>query len=573
LRGGSGTLNGFYLGMKFSHLSRYKDIAQFLYRCAQAAFEHHYSDSHRPSLSGRQKKRCESESPEALVRQLEAMGPTFVKFGQILSSRSQFLPENYVKAFSRLQDHVQPLPIQDITTVIERETGSKINEIFSDFSEVPIGSGSLGQAHEAILKDGRNVVIKVQRPGIRQQIENDLDILGDVTKWVQKHTRYGKLTNFHEIFRQFKHHLSAELDLQVEAWNMRKMKDILGEFEHIYVPEPLNDYTTSKLLIMEKLEGVPLNLLDSEHKDEATNSAHRILAEEVIQAYCKQILIDGFFHADPHPGNMILLDDGRLALFDFGMTIRLDVDLQERLLQLLMAMCDCQGEKTADLLLKLGITESDFDEFLFRNRITELVVSHPSNQSGYQEAGSLFLDITNTCAHCGLRLNPDLNQVGRALLHLDSVGKVLCRQVNIRKVIKAYSTKVVQHRLLSGLNPINVFHEFLEVKDFVTKMPSRINHIFDMFTHNRFSLKIDAIDQLFLMQGLQKIANRITMGLILAALIVGAALMMRIQTDFTVFGYPGIAIICFIFAAASGMLLVMNIIISDREKPSENNKT
>ncbi len=290
------------------------------------------------------------------------------------------------------------------------------------------------------------------------------------------------------------------------------------------------------------------------------------LAGQLFRAYLQQILVDGFFHADPHPGNVFLTDDGQIALLDLGMVARIAPGMQEKLLQLLLAISEGRAEQAADVAIQISqIREGFYDEGEFRRRVGELVTAHQDASLGQIEVGTIVLEVTKVSGECGIRVPPELMMLGKTLLNLDQVGRTLNPSFDPNEAIRQYASEIFRQRLTKSLSPGNLFSSMLDMKEFLEKLPGRINKILDSVANNQIEFKVDALDEHMLMEGLQKIANRITLGLILAALIVGAAMLMNVPTDFKILGYPGLAIIFFLVAATGGVLLVLNILFYDEK--------
>jgi len=252
-----------------------------------------------------------------------------------------------------------------------------------------------------------------------------------------------------------------------------------------------------------------------------------------------------------------------LALIDLGMVARIAPGLQEMLLQLLLAIADGKGEEAAEIATKMGERRSDFDEVGYRERVSDLVARNRDAALAEIEVGHVVLEISHSSGQCGVRLPREFTMFGKTLLNLDEVVKTLDPEFDVTGAIRDNAIRLMGQRLLKSASTANLFTKMLEVKDFTERLPQRVNRLLDMAANNDFVVKVDAIDETVLMEGLQKVANRITLGLVLAALIVGAAMLMRVETTFTIFGYPGLAILLFLAAAGCGILLVFNIIIND----------
>jgi ubiquinone biosynthesis protein len=287
------------------------------------------------------------------------------------------------------------------------------------------------------------------------------------------------------------------------------------------------------------------------------------LADELFRAYLKQILVEGFFHADPHPGNVFLTDDRKIALLDLGMIARITPSVQERLLQLLLAVSEGRSEEAATLAIRIGEKREGFDEQIFRHKVTDLIGRTQGANLEQIEIGKVMLEVTQISNECGIRVPSELTMLGKTLLNLDQVGWTLDPKFNPNAAIRRHALEMMRSRMMHSLSLSNLFNNAIEIKDVLETMPRRLNKILERLANNELEIHVDAIDEVKLMEGLQKVANRITVGLILAALIVGAAMLMSVPTSWTVFGYPGLAIIFFLAAATGGIILLINILFYD----------
>ncbi|MDP0500574.1 MAG: AarF/UbiB family protein [Verrucomicrobiota bacterium JB022] len=503
------------------------------------------------------------ESPEKFARDLEDLGPTYVKLGQLLSTRPELLAPAYREALARLQDKVKPISIEEVESVIEAELGSPPGAIFSEFCKEPLGSGSLAQVHAARLPSGEDVVVKVQRPNIRQQILRDLSGMELVAEQVDAHTSWGERYHFADLIREFRHHLQVELDFSVEARAQKHLRESINQFRNLYVPWTVDRLCTERVLVMERVNGVKVSKLDERDR-------LRLPGEEMIQdlfhAYLRQVLMHGYFHADPHPGNLLLTTQGRLCILDFGLCARFSPDLQENMLQFLLALSEGRGKDTCQMALKIGQAGPAFDRFSFEHDVSRIVLSQREASVAMQSMGETVFALIRACAEHYVRLPAEINLLGKTLMNLDLAALRLHPEFQPAQAVRKYATEAVSSKLKETLSVPRVLQNSLEWKDLLEQTPSRLNRLLNTLSDNRIGLKVDAIDENFLMEGFQKIANRITIGIILAAVIIGAALLMRVETSFSLFGYPGLAIIFFLGAAIGGFSLIVEILVRDRKK-------
>ncbi len=548
------------LPFKPHHLKRYKDIALILFKYGRSdlardiELEQLLPDHELPIKPG-------EPSPDELADDLERMGPTFVKLGQLLSGRPDLIPEPYLKGLARLQDKVKPFAYAEVEKIIASELGARISKAFSYFDEQEIAAASLGQVHRAALRDGRPVVVKVQRPDIRRQIAEDFEVLGEIAAFFDRHTDVGRRYQFVKILGEFKETLMQELDYEREASNLTTLAENLKEFPSILVPRPVPDYSSRNVLTMDYVSGTKITRLSPVVRLDFSGD---VLAEELFQAYLKQVLVDGFFHADPHPGNIFLTEDGRVALLDLGMVGRVTPGMQEHLLRLILAVSEANGEDVAKIVLRVSESSEGFDETAFRKK-AGLLVSEQNNKTLAQQAvGMALLQVARIAAEAGLRAPSELTILGKTLMQLDQVGKILSPHFNPNASIRRNVARIMTRRLVKGVTAGKLFGSFLELKDFVGGLPERVNKLLDAAANAELQLNVKTPDAQHLLNGFEKIANRITTGVILAALIIGASLLMQVNNNrFQIFGYPGLAMLCFLAALGGSGWLILTILIKD----------
>jgi len=366
---------------------------------------------------------------------------------------------------------------------------------------------------------------------------------------------------------QLRKSLLRELDFTIEANNLHTIAENLADFENIVIPEPVDDFTTTRVLTMDYISGKKITALNPLRLLEIDNG---LLADELFSAYLKQFLVDGLFHADPHPGNVFLTDDDQIALLDLGMVGRVTRTFQDNLLRLLLAISEGRGEMAAQAAIKMGEPKEGFDRSSFERRITDLVSEHGDAVLSRADAGRVTLEITKISADCWFRLPAEFTMFAKALLNLDRVVYTLDPNFDPNIVIRDRANEILQRNIIKSVAPNNLLSGVVDLKEFVEKLPNRVNKILDSAGNNDLRFKVDAIDEKVVMEGLQKVANRITLGLVVAALIVGAAMLMRVETSFRIFGYPGLAMIFFLLAAAAGLILAFNILFYDERRRSKH---
>src|SRR5438270_4206711 len=384
------------ISLKPQHLKRYQQIAWLFAKYGRSDLVK--QSGLEEALSAEQRiTPQETAKADELAADLEKLGPTFVKLGQLLSTRVELLPRPYLDALSRLQDKVEPFGFAEVEKIVTSELGVRMSKAFSDFESKPIASASLGQVHLARLRDGRPVAVKVQRPNIREQMVEDFDALGEIAEFLDKRTEFGKRYEFRRMLEELRKSLMRELDYRQEAQNLTVFREHLKAFNRLIIPEPITDYSTSRVLTMEYVPGKKITEMNPLARMEFDGAA---LAEELFRAYLNQILVEGFFHADPHPGNVFITSDYRIAPLDLGMVVRLTPRLQEDLLQLLLAISEGRGDEAAEIAIKIGNPRHDFDQTEFTRRVSDIVAQQTTATVEQMQVGRLVLQVTQLAAEC-----------------------------------------------------------------------------------------------------------------------------------------------------------------------------
>jgi predicted unusual protein kinase regulating ubiquinone biosynthesis (AarF/ABC1/UbiB family) len=547
------------MNISAKHLSRYQQIVRLLWKYGRSDLVKQLGVDE--AVAADQVSSTDKATADQLADDLEAMGPTFVKLGQVLSGRPDLIPEAYIQALTRLQDRVKPFSDAEAQQIIEDELGVRISKAFASFDPQPLAAASLAQVHRATLRDGREVVIKVQRPNIATQIADDFEVLAQIAGFLDAHSEWAARRRLGAIVAELRQSVMLELDYEREAQNLKAMLRNLEDFDRLYVPQPIENFFTKRVLTMEYVSGTKITELSPLARMEMDGGE---LAEQLFNAYLKQVLVDGFFHADPHPGNLFLTADGHLVLLDLGMVGRTTPGMQENLLKLLIAISEGKAEQATDVLLKIGETAPDCDVALFRRRIGQVIAEQHGLNMQQINVGRTLLSVNGIAAEHGVFVPSELTLLAKTLLQLDEVGKTLDPEFDPNDSIRRNVAELMADRMRKQSTQGSLLSSALDLKDFMAGLPTRLNRIMDALTNRELEVKVRTVDVDVVLDGLQKVANRIASGIILAALIIGAALLMRVETDFRVFGYPGLAILCFLAAAAGGVWLLADIFINDR---------
>ncbi len=386
-----------------------------------------------------------------------------------------------------------------------------------------------------------------------------METLARLAGLADKHTSAGRTYGFEELLTHFRRSLAGELDYRREARNLLRFGDLTEQYDLLVVPQPVLEYSTSRVLTMDRIEGRkvtdvgPLGLLDIDA---------RPIVDQLFRCYLELMLDHGVLHADPHPGNVMITDDGRLALLDLGMVSSVSPRLQDKLVKLLLAIGDGDGEEVAAVLASMGHPLADYDAAAFRANVAHLV-SEAASQGPELQAGSVLVELSRISGAHGLRPPAEMSMVGKALLNLDQSTLHLDPDFDPAEAIRDN----LSHLLTSGLkvSPAGVMAAAIEAKEFASMLPKRGNRILEDLAQGDFSMRVRALDEERLHTVLHRLANRLTLGIIIAATILGAAMMMRVPSDHQVFGYPAIAMVFFTFAVLAGAALALWIVLTDRK--------
>jgi predicted unusual protein kinase regulating ubiquinone biosynthesis (AarF/ABC1/UbiB family) len=505
------------------------------------------------------------ESPDAadkaasFAADLESMGPTFVKLGQLLSTRFDLLPDAYTAALGRLQDEVEPFDAAIARATVAAELGADVRHLFATFDDQPVAAASLGQVHHATLRDGREVAVKVQRPGVEDDVRSDLATLARIATLADKGTDLGRSYGFARLLREFERSLRLELDYRREARNLLRFGHIVRHYDRLVVPTPMVDLTSGRVLTMEYVEGRkvtdvgPLGLTDIDGSP---------IVEQLFDAYLRSILDKGFLHADPHPGNLLLTDDGRLAVLDLGMVASVPPRIQTQVLRLLVAIGDDNGEQAARVLSEMGQPLDRYDAIGFRDDVTHLV-SEAVAEGADLRAGRVLVELSRTAVGHGLRPPPEMAMIGKALLNLDRTTAHLDPSFAPAEAIRQNVGEILRHGLTT--KPGDLVAAALDAKEFTGQLPRRANRILDNLADGEFRMRVDAIDEERLHTVLQRLATRVTLGMVIASTILGASLLMQVPTHRRILGYPAVAMVLFTFAILGGAALAAWILVTDRK--------
>lgn len=494
---------------------------------------------------------------EDFARSLEQYGPTYVKFGQLLSTREDLLPPAYTEALARLQDAVETVPVEQVRAAIEESLGATVSTLFSSFDDRPLAAASLAQVHRATTRNGRDVVVKVLRPGVREVVKKDLDSLAQLAEFVDQRTPLGPRLGASRMLGQFRRSMGDELDYRKEAANLALFARLAADEPDLLIPGVVADYSSDVVLTLDRVPGrkvtdvTPLGLLDIDGPK---------LAASLFRFMLRSMLVDGVLHADPHPGNLLLTPDGRLGIIDLGMVVRLANPVRTALVKLLVSIGDTDGDAAAAILAGMGHPLDDFDAAAFRDDVAHLVSSTLALGADIQ-AGGVLMELARLSGAHGLRPPAEMTLVAKALLNLDRATQHLDPSFSPLEAIQDNLGTIVQ----AGLQPSvgALFVQTLEGKEFLERLPRRANRILASLAEGELEVRVHAFDEHRVLSVLGQAANRLTAGLVLAAMVVAGALLMFVDAGPSLLGYPALAAVVFLLALFGGTWLAFGILLHD----------
>lgn len=463
--------------------------------------------------------------PERVRQALEKLGPTFIKLGQALSTRPDMLPPEYVAELSKLQDQAPHVLYSDIALTIERELGAPPENVFSAFTAEPRAAASIGQVHDAVLKDGTRVVVKVQRPGVEPLVEEDLAILGDLARLITKNAPIGKQYDLEGWVDEFSFTLRSELDYIREGRNADRIREEFAEDPSLHVPAIYWEHSTNRVLTMERIEGIKISDLSA--LDAAGIDRHE-LAERCAHIAVVQVLDHGFYHADPHPGNFFVLPDGTVALLDYGMMGQSEDRLAQTLVRLSLAITHQDSDRLIDELLAIGAAPGPVDRLALRRDLNRLFQRYSGLALGEISASRIFTDATRLSRRHHLQLPSDLTLLARVVVMDEGLGANLDPGFNLigfakpylkRFWLRSHSPRVVARRAREGA---------VDLADLCLALPQRLRHLLVQLDRGEITVtsRLDVPEAAA--RRFEAAANRVAVSVIAAASVIGLSVLASI---------------------------------------------
>lgn len=512
-------------------------------------------------------------APERFRMVFEELGPTFIKFGQLLSTRPDYIPAEYIYEFKKLQDNVPPFSRAEVEKIIKKEYGpdASVEQIFKTFDFKPIAAASVAQVHIGTLTSGEEVAVKIQRPDIEEMIRQDIRILYKLAGLVERNFEESRLLDPVGVVNEFEKTILKEMDFITEGTSIEKFRVNFKDFPGVYIPVVFWDYTTRRILVVERVNGLEL---DEVKKIKESGRDPKKVADIGLNCFCKQIMEDGFFHADPHPGNSMLMADGRIALIDFGITGSLDIELMENIANIFIGYSDHDYEKLVKTFGRMGIITEATNISVFKQDLKDLSEPFYGRSLKHISIKEIFDKIMQTCLKHNMKLPRDLLLLFKTFLQIEALGRDLDPDSSVLEKAKPYAVRLLEKGHNPGVAFKNFKKDMAEFYSLMKVIPENVKNVLVQLSKGKqrfefMHLGFDKIN-LDIVRGI----NRITMGIVISASIIGSALVISSGTEVLPVTITGlgkvslttlIGLLGFTISTILSIWLVISIIRSDRQ--------
>lgn len=520
------------LKQTFRNIGRVREIISILIKygfediVVNSTLRNFVSEKRRINWSRNEKPVFESTRWERIRMVVEELGPTFVKLAQIMSNRPDMLPEPLIKELTKLQDKVPPFSYEEARRIIKEETGNELEDIFAEFSKEPLASASIGQVHMAKLHNGDKVVVKVQRPEAQEAIERDLTILADIVRRADRYLKKQGVLNAGEVVKVFERSMTRELDYNNEGRNIQQFRTIYASNTNLYIPKVYKQFTTRRMLTMEFADGCKIT--NVEQLTEWKLNPHK-LVEQGMAIYLEMIFEQGSFHADPHPGNVLVNKAGKIVLIDFGMVGHLMRRDKYNFSMVFISIAQKDARAAAEALRKLAIEENITDNRAFEYDIQELILDYASLDVSEASIADMISRLQKIMLDYQLKVPGDVYIIFRALAILEGVGKIMHPNFRTYDFIKPWGVKIMKERL----KPKNIYQDattrFNTISSLLTSLPYEVKQIMQATRKGKLRFEVEHQGYGYLLKKMDSVTNRIALTLLIAALLIGSSIMATVK--------------------------------------------
>jgi ubiquinone biosynthesis protein len=459
----------------------------------------------------------EARYAENFASTLEELGPCFIKFGQLLSTRPDLLPRDYIAALARLQDCVGPIPASETQRIVESELGGPVETFFSEFDCQPVAAASMAQVHRAVMPDGAVVAVKVLRPGVHRQIEVDLEVLHDLAHFTARRTGLGRFGDLEQMVRELDSSLRSEMDYSQELENTEHIGRQLSGFDLLATPEVYPQYSTNQVLTLSFIRGRRLSDLSVDELEALDGEA---IARELLSAYLQQIVVDGSFHCDPHPGNILITETGQLALLDFGMVGRFDMEEKDTIIQLLLAFVERRGRRVAEIYLDILEVSNISDRRAFTEDVESFISRYHDLSGGRMGLGTAFLELAHLASSHRIPVPSIWMLLVKAILNLDGVLSLLSPRLDPVELVREYMLEVIQKRVWAESSAAAKFSWGLDIWTLMKNAPRRADILLGKLANDELTVQLHVSPLEEARQDLNQAVNRLSRGMLVGSVLI-----------------------------------------------------
>jgi ubiquinone biosynthesis protein len=536
----------------FRDFKRLKHITGVLFDQGMGFYVHKLKLKHHLFLKPEDRNRKleePSDIPENLRKAMDELGPTFIKLGQLLSLRPDLIPENYCEEFSKLQDHVSEIKFNVVKTIVEKELKMKLDEVYSFFDENPIASASIGQVHKARLLNGDNVVVKVQRPNVLSLIEADIDILYYLADLAKNHIEELKNYDLKNLIKEFERYTKEELDYIKEGRNIDKFYDAFVQDSTVIVPRVFWDFTTNKILTMSYVKGIKVDEKEM-LKEEGFNP--KIVADNLADCFLNQLFELGFFHADPHPANVFVCNNNKIALLDYGIIGKISDEHKEQLTEILISLIKRDMDGAVNGFLDLGVLNEGSEDQL-KIDLKEIIEEYAGASIQQVDIPKLFEEFLELTSRYNFKIPRDLVLLGKTIVTLEGVGQELYPGFVLSEKLSKYTELLIAERVTPSYFLKNLGNKLLDYKNLITDMPRQTSEILNRLKKGELKVEFQHKELDRLEKEIDKGSNRVALSILIAALIVASSLILNISES------KFLPVLGFVIAVILSLFLVISI--------------
>lgn len=559
-------LNLIHLSRNIRSIRRYRQIAKVFAKYGLEHLLEYLNLSQLVAVSRKVLRRKASAiaqySPAERMRlAFEELGPTFIKLGQLLSTRPDVIPRSFVEEFAKLQDNVPSFPFEEAEIQIRLELGRPVDEVFYQIDPMPVAAASIAQVHRARLRTGEDVVVKVRRPGIEALVETDIDVLMGIAQMMERHMPASEIYDPVGLVKEFARTIRREMDFSREGHTIEKIRDNFHGDRTLHFPTVFWQYTGKTILTLEYIEGIKVN----DHAAlERAGLDRKLLAKRGADAFLKMVLEHGFFHGDPHPGNVLILPDNVICMLDYGIVGRLDHQLKRYLTDIILTILNRDVDELISLLTYSGEIGENLNRRALKRDLSEFIDSYYEIPLQEIEVGRMLVEFIDIVTTFHIKLQPDLMLLAKSLVIIEGMGRELDPEFDMVEHLRPFMEQAIKEKITPSRFAKDLNAMFMSYLNLAKNLPRDLREILHRLNHNKFKIDLEHRGLDHFSKELDKSINRLSFALIIAALIIGSSIVMQTNKGPLIFEFPAFAFLGYTIAGLIGFWWVIAILRSGR---------